>query len=322
MVRSHFNFDWSAAIQGWLQKNVEQSYRSDMHRWPTLLSFDATIYRCGPNARLFVVRDKPSASAIPSISGGNETIAWPNSLPNVINPFEETVLPDLLERVYAHFELRQQDFAIIIPDSEHSTIEEDFRSWTIEQEKAARWQLEFAMKRQLLYVRGFDQVGGGFFLPPGYEFLAKDCERFFQDHPRYEKNVFVMTRFVPGDKLLVALDVELRRVLRENDLDPVRADDKMYLSDRNLWNNVCVYMLCCSKGIAILEDRLVDEFNPNVALEYGFMRALNKPTMLLADVGFRNLRADVIGTLRETFDITDIKETIESPVSRWLRELN
>ena len=93
------------------------------------------------------------------------------------------------------------------------------------------------------------------------------------------------------------------------------------MPDRNLWNNVCVYMLGCSRGIAILEDRVMNEFNPNVALEYGFMRALNKPCLLLADTGFHNLRADIIGTLRETFDITDIPGTVRRPVEKWLREL-
>jgi nucleoside 2-deoxyribosyltransferase len=131
-----------------------------------------------------------------------------------------------------------------------------------------------------------------------------------------------MTRFVPGDRLLEQLDAELRKVLRDNGLNPLRADDKMYMRDRNLWNNVCVYMLSCKTGISILEDRIADEFNPNVALEYGFMRALDKPVLLLADVGFRNLRADIIGTLREQFDITDIAGTIRSPIEKWLKELD
>lgn len=91
--------------------------------------------------------------------------------------------------------------------------------------------------------------------------------------------------------------------------------------DRNLWDNVCVYMSCCSMGIAILEDRAADEFNPNVALEYGFIRALNKPTLLLADKGFRNLRADIVGTLREEFDLFDIEDSVPSAIQRWLRDL-
>ena len=42
---------------------------------------------------------------------------------------------------------------------------------------------------------------------------------------------------------------------------------------------------------------------------------------MLADTSFRNLRADIIGTLRETFDITDISGTVSPAISRWLREL-
>ena len=163
---------------------------------------------------------------------------------------------------------------------------------------------------------------GDFFLPPGYQFLQEECSRFFQDHPNFNKNIFIMTRFSPGNKLLEKLDNTIRVILKSYGLNPVRADDKMYMRDRNLWNNVCVYMNCTKYGIAILEDRIADEFNPNVALEYGFMRALNKPTLLLADVGFRNLRADVIGTLRETFDITDIEDSLKDPISRWLREVD
>ena len=161
---------------------------------------------------------------------------------------------------------------------------------------------------------------GNFFIPPGYVFLSRECERFFVDHPGYDKNVFVMARFDSTSKFSLTLDQEVRKVLRQRGFDPVRADDKVYMPDRNLWNNVCVYMLCCGRGVAILEDRVADEFNPNVALEYGFMRALNKPALLLTDRAFRNLRADIIGTLRETFDLTDIEATVPAAIERWLRD--
>lgn len=159
-------------------------------------------------------------------------------------------------------------------------------------------------------------------IPEGYEPLRRDCERLLADYPDPEKNVFIMTRYEPGDRLLGAIDHELRTVLRRHGLKPLRADDKTYASDRNLWDNVCIYMICCGRGVAILEDRLRDEFNPNVALEYGFMRALNKPVLLLVDKGFRNLRADVVGTLQAQFDITDIEGTLRDPVRRWLRDLD
>jgi hypothetical protein len=158
-------------------------------------------------------------------------------------------------------------------------------------------------------------------LPEAYRELAPECGRFLADHPDYDRNVFIMTRFVPGNRLLVQLDEELRRTLCRNGLDGLRADDRMYPHDRQLWKNVCVYMLSCKYGIAVLEDRVKDEFNPNVALEYGFMRALGKPVLLLKDEGFRNLRADIIGTLHESFDLLDIPGTMGPPITRWVHDL-
>jgi hypothetical protein len=159
-------------------------------------------------------------------------------------------------------------------------------------------------------------------LPAGYEELQPECDRFLGDHPDYEHNVFIMTRFDGSNRLLKQLDQELRRTLCLHGLNALRADDKMYPMDRQLWKNVCIYMLCCKYGIAVLEDRVRDEFNPNVALEYGFMRALNKPALLLKDVGFRNLRADIIGTLNAEFDITDITATLTPAVEQWIRDLD
>ena len=41
----------------------------------------------------------------------------------------------------------------------------------------------------------------------------------------------------------------------------------------------------------------------------------------LQDDAFHDLRADIMGTLWEEFDITDIASTIRVPVEKWLREL-
>jgi hypothetical protein len=157
-------------------------------------------------------------------------------------------------------------------------------------------------------------------MPPlhgSYRQLERDCGSFLQEHPDYERNVFIMTRFVEGDHLLDKLDEELRRALCRRGLNPVRADDRVVASDDQLWTNVCVYMLCCASGVAVLEDRLKDELNPNVALEYGFMRALDKPVLLLKDKGFRNTRADILGAVHSVFDITDLANTLQPAIGTW-----
>jgi hypothetical protein len=160
-----------------------------------------------------------------------------------------------------------------------------------------------------------------FSLPKGYEHLRIDCEHFLADHPQYDRNVFIMMRFDEHDRLLGLLDEQLRRTLCQHGLVGLRGDDQLYARDNQVWTNVCVYMLCCKFGVAVLEDRAKDEFNPNVALEYGFMRALDRRTLLLVDRGFNNLRADIIGTLREPFDIADLSGTLVTPIERWIRGL-
>ncbi|WP_433475016.1 hypothetical protein ACQPZP_41145 [Spirillospora sp. CA-142024] len=318
MVREHFNIDWCFGFRDWMRRIVEEDRRADLYRWP-IQSFDGKVYRASDSVRLFVLRDKGSADVISSVNGVNLL-----SLPENVQPIDEVSLEsdailNLLDSLYRDFELRQQDCLFFLPEVEGRNIEEDWGLLPSQVQAILRLQVDYAIRWQSHYVRGFDTMGN-FSLPPGYDFLAKECERFFKDHPRYERNVFLMTRFDAGSKFLVTLDQEIRKALREHGYNPVRADDKVYMPDRNLWNNVCVYMLCCSRGVAILEDRAANEFNPNVALEYGFMRALNKPALLLADNAFSNLRADILGTLRETFDLTDIEATVPVAIERWLRD--
>jgi len=160
--------------------------------------------------------------------------------------------------------------------------------------------------------------------PTGYAKLAEALAAFRSDVAmgcdEYDRNVFVMTRFQKGNKQLDEIDKTIRTCLAQHGLRGHRADDKVYPQDRNLWDNVCTYMIGCKYGLAVLEDVIADEFNPNVALEYGFMRALSKPTLLLKERRFK-LRADILGTVWEEFDIFDIEPSINPGVSRWLSDL-
>jgi hypothetical protein len=145
----------------------------------------------------------------------------------------------------------------------------------------------------------------------------RDSEKACED---YEKNVFLMTRFQPGNETLGQLDRLMRDTLASAGLVGHRADDRCYTADRSLWDNVCTYMQCCSRGIAVLEDIIVEEFNPNVALEYGFMRGLGKPVLLLKERRFHP-RADILGTLWEEFDILRLDQTVPTAIDRWLNDI-
>ncbi len=162
-------------------------------------------------------------------------------------------------------------------------------------------------------------------LPQGYLKIAESLALFRADRKRgcdeYDRNVFVMTRFLAGHKQLGEIYTVIKSCLDEHGLRAHRADDRCYPVDRNLWDNVCTYMIGCKYGLAVLEDIIADEFNPNVALEYGFMRALGKPTLLLKERRFKP-RADILGTLWEEFDILDIDSTIREAVTKWLHDID
>jgi hypothetical protein len=84
-----------------------------------------------------------------------------------------------------------------------------------------------------------------------------------------------------------------------------------------------VYIIGSKYGIAVLEDEVAAELNPNVALEYGFMKALDHPVALLQWSRFQHVRADLSGKLARTFDIKKgvlQKASLRKAVSDWLHE--
>lgn len=159
-------------------------------------------------------------------------------------------------------------------------------------------------------------------LPRGYEHLADSVRRFRQECP-YDESVFVMMKFPGGlpreqARLLERIFEVVAAALRSYDLTARRADKKDY--DPDLWNNLCVYMLGCRFGVAVLEDRGANEMNPNVALEYGFMRALDRQVGLLREERFKHDRADFIGKLSKPFRIGDDLQLDESSLSLAIQD--
>ncbi len=126
-------------------------------------------------------------------------------------------------------------------------------------------------------------------------------------------------RFVktpPMKAIYEVVDTSLSRM----GLRPLRADKKTY--HHELWGNVCTYMLGCSKAVIVFEDVEQREFNPNVALEFGFMRALNKPCLILKEKRLPKPPTDIIGYLWREFDSFAPEETIPDQISRWLVDIN
>jgi hypothetical protein len=167
----------------------------------------------------------------------------------------------------------------------------------------------------------------GVAIPPGYEHLRRRVGELCQESP-FERNVFVMMKFPEPLKMSeghVKLLEEIYAVIAaeaaRHHLTARRADQKHFHDQ--LWENICVHIIGSKYGIAVLEDEVAAELNPNVALEYGFMKALDHPVALLQWSRFKHVRADLSGKLARTFDIKRgklDKASLRRAVDEWLSE--
>jgi hypothetical protein len=155
-------------------------------------------------------------------------------------------------------------------------------------------------------------------LPTGFEHFVRFMPAFLRDHPNQEQNVFLMMRFRSG-----AQYDEIHRAISNGmavyGLNVIRADDKDYTGD--LWENVCLHMLGCRFGVAVFEEIDLREFNPNVALELGFMIAHGKRCLLLKDQRMPRMPTDIVGKLYKEFDSYNITNTVSTAVDRWARDV-
>lgn len=123
--------------------------------------------------------------------------------------------------------------------------------------------------------------------PPEILFSLK---KFEEDYPHFQKNGFIMMR-LDNTKVHEQITKAIRSTLGKFNLNGLRADDKEYHD--GLFENVLTYMYGCGFGIAVFERLEEENFNPNVALEVGYMRALHKSVCLLKDKTIKTLPADL-----------------------------
>jgi hypothetical protein len=146
--------------------------------------------------------------------------------------------------------------------------------------------------------------------------IQESFQRFQMDYPDPTKVAFLMMRFgrtQAHDQIVAGI----KRTLDPLGIAVVRADDKEYHDD--LFSNVLTYAHGSGFGIAVFERIETEEFNPNVALEVGYMYALRKPLCLLKDKTLNTLQADLVGKLYRVFDPLDPIGTIPKELSRWLK---
>lgn len=151
-------------------------------------------------------------------------------------------------------------------------------------------------------------------VPPEIE---ASLRQFRRDHPETAKTAFIMVEFgsTGADQ---AISNAIKSELREHGALGLCADDKQYHDD--LLSNVLTYVYGCGFGVAVFQRTEAGYFNPNVALEVGYMFALGRPVCILKDRTLRELQADLVGRLFKEFEPQDPAGTIRPQLRRWLHD--
>ena len=148
--------------------------------------------------------------------------------------------------------------------------------------------------------------------------LAPIVRKILDDYPCYSRNVFIMMRFKRSKQFDEIVNA-IREGLHTYGLYGIRADDKAYTDD--LWLNICAYMWSSKFGVAVLEDFEERDFNPNIALEYGFMMGLGRRVLLLKEDRMPRVPSDITGKLWKPFSVFDIHPSITRQVALWAVDL-
>jgi hypothetical protein len=141
------------------------------------------------------------------------------------------------------------------------------------------------------------------------------ADAFLSDHRDLSRNVFVMMRFSQTPQML-AITEAIRSTLRQRNYHAIRADDRDYTGD--LWMNAELCARGCELGLAVLEDVHRQGHDLNIALELGFMRALQRRCLILREQTLPQLPTMLVHRFYRTFDMFDIEASIERSVSTWL----
>lgn len=146
----------------------------------------------------------------------------------------------------------------------------------------------------------------------------------------FDKTIFLMMPF-QSDNNYRTLTATIKQICLKKNFSAIRIDDKdRQFSDR-LWDNLVINMLSSKYAIAIyVSEPIVDILtkkdevkffaNPNVALEFGFLKSRGQNILLLKDKN-SPLPSDLQGFLWKEFDIKNPDTTIPKHIETWLETI-
>ena len=73
-------------------------------------------------------------------------------------------------------------------------------------------------------------------------------------------------------------------------------------------------MLACARGIAIVESQFNEKLNPNVAMEWGWLRGMGRPVLYLVENEVEVIPPDVLGLLKDRFEWSNPEPVIRKAV--------
>jgi hypothetical protein len=318
-LREDFVFSWATWITGTIKDTVQEYFSyEELRRWPLLQSWDASAYELPEQHMVFVLRDRLLVMPVTS-----DPVQFPYS--------DHPTLPPKIEEIERwqsylkeKFDLREEDAAFVMPirDSGEFDARADFELFSEDEKMFWAEQMAYIIRRQAAHL--LDQNGGradrrlhvseAEWVPPA---IRESLREFKDEHPYPARVAFILMQF-GRTKAHKRITKAVKDGLAAHGIIGVRADDKEYHAD--LFPNVQTYMHGCGLGVAVFERIEAERFNPNVALEVGYMLAMDKPVCLLKDETLTTLPADLVGKLYREFDPQEPTDTIPKNLSRWLTD--
>jgi len=133
-----------------------------------------------------------------------------------------------------------------------------------------------------------------------------------------DRNIFVMMRY-GEDPIYKALERVIKDAAHSYGFNAFLARDVRFHDE--LWRNIVFCMENARYGIVVFERQMQPEFNPNVAVELGYMLGLGKRCLLLKESALHTLPTDVVAQLYDTFRASNVRVTVSRAIENWLERL-
>lgn len=144
--------------------------------------------------------------------------------------------------------------------------------------------------------------------------MYSDAEMKFYE--KYGHNaIFVIMPF--REELNKVYEI-IKDIFASKGYSAIRADEKEFAND--LWENVRVYLECCNVAVAVFDKNDQDSYNPNVAIEVGYMLSKGNKVCLLKDKKLPKLPSDLISKMYKEYDSDDVEGTLPEQLGLWIRD--